>query len=77
MPESFFEAELATQINAKTSSGADNSFTILSSTPSGRRAHFYKACFGQEALVTMADGALKRIQSINIGRYRFKSFRGS
>lgn len=67
MPEAFFEAELATEINAKTASGKDNSFVILSSTPSGRRAHFYRACFGHEALVAMADGSLRKIQSIELG----------
>jgi len=62
MPNAFFEAELATEINA-----GDNALVILSSTPTGKREHFFKACFGQESLVAMSDGSLKRIQSIEPG----------
>lgn len=61
-PPSFFEAEKATGINA-----GDDAVTILSSTPSGRRDHFFKACFAPGTKVQMADGSEKNIEDIKIG----------
>lgn len=61
MPNAFFEAERATNINA-----GDTALTILSSTPSGRRDYFYRACFVAGTMVQTIDGP-KPIEEIQIG----------
>jgi len=59
MPPVFFEAEKATSINA-----GEHGLVILSSTPTGKREHFYNACFTEDTPVTMVDGSNKPIQAI-------------
>lgn len=62
MPQAFFEAELATTLNA-----GESAITIVSSTPSGKREHFFYACFEAGTPVLMSDGTLKNIEDIRIG----------
>ena len=69
MPPIFFEAEKATSINA-----GDHGLVILSSTPTGKREHFYNACFTEDAPVIMADGSLKKIIDIKIGDMVFNRY---
>jgi hypothetical protein len=69
MPEAFFEAEKATEINA----GQDG-LVILSSTPSGKRGHFFKACFPSGTPVLMSDKTYKAIDDIQIGDMVYNRF---
>jgi hypothetical protein len=62
MPPIFFEAEKATSINA-----GEHGLVILSSTPTGKREHFYNACFTEDAPVNMADGTFKKIKDVEVG----------
>jgi hypothetical protein len=69
MPNTFFEAELATSINA-----GQNALTILSSTPTGKRDYFHAACFDENAPVSMADGTLKPISEVQTGDMVFNRY---
>lgn len=62
IPNAFYEAEKATSINAK-----ENTLTILASTPTGKREHFFKACFTPHMPVILADKSKKKISEIEIG----------
>lgn len=69
MPASFFAAEKATEINA-----GDEALTVLSSTPSGRRAHFFKACFENDTPILLSDGTIKNIEDIEVDDVVFNRF---
>jgi len=69
MPAIFFEAEKATSINA-----GENSLVILSSTPTGKREHFYNACFVADTPVLLASGEYKSIQDVKVGDSVFNRY---
>lgn len=63
MPNSFFEAEKPTSINA-----GDTGLTILSSTPTGKHEYFFKACFTEDAPVVLEDGTTIPIKDVLVGQ---------
>lgn len=62
IPNAFYETEKATSINA-----VDDSLTILSSTPTGKRQYFYDACFIAGTKVRISKTENKNIEDIKIG----------
>lgn len=62
LPNSFWEAELATGINA-----GENGLRVVSSTPTGRREMFFNVCFEPNAPILTPTNEFKPIQEIKKG----------